>query len=201
MPSLDPKYIATLVAYAVITAILNLIFSKRSQIDEWCEANPKLAAAIKLLRGLGIDPWTIFQSVALAFTKRLPDYQKQSLVELKAKKSPSVPPLGILFALTCFASGFATSCALFGSSSPLWPVVEHCAPSPADLVSRALAILLAGGDIESELLHLAQTASKDAVTCAVKEATSRLSSRVGATPERLTASARGRAFLAKTGNQ
>lgn len=105
MPTLDFKHVAILLAYAVITAVLNLIFSKRSQIDEWCEANPKLAAFAKLLRGIGIDPWTIFQSLVLAFTKKLPDYQKQSLVELKASK-PYVPPMPMLvICLAAFALG------------------------------------------------------------------------------------------------
>lgn len=107
MPTIDFKHVAILLAYAVITAVLNLIFSKRSQIDEWCEANPGLAAFAKLLRGIGIDPWTIFQSLVLGFSKKLPDYQKQSLVELKAsKRAPSVPPfLGGLLALALLMFG------------------------------------------------------------------------------------------------
>jgi len=117
MPPIDFKHIAVLIAYAVITATLNLIFSKRSQIDEWCEANPKLAALAKLCRGFGIDPWAIFQSVVLAFTKKLPDYQKQSLEELKSKPKdpppPSFPPLAAagFWLLVCFSVLHLTACA------------------------------------------------------------------------------------------
>lgn len=114
---------------------------------------------------------------------------------------PSGIPPALALLLAIGLALHVNACALFGSGSPLWPVVEHCAPSPADLVSKALVILLTGGDIESEFLHLAQTAGKGAVLCAIKEATGNLGSRVGATPERLSAAARGREFLAKTGNQ
>jgi len=116
-------------------------------------------------------------------------------------KLPPFFPGGAALLLAIGLVSHTSACGLFGSGSPLWPVVARCAPSPTELVSKALAILLAGGDIESEFLHLAQTAGKDAVICAVREATGNLSNRVGATPERLSAAARGKAFLAETGNQ
>lgn len=193
MPTLDTKHIAVLIAYAVLTAILNLIFSKRSQIDEWCEANPKLAALTKLLRGVGIDPWAIFQSLVLAFTKKLPDYQKQSLGELKAKKSPSVPPLGVLFLLACFASGFATSCALFSPAD-----YAHCLPAPAGLLSDVAAILKSP-DYEKQLKELALTKTEAAVLCAVEQFVDLLAGKVGASPEEAVSVSRGKAFLAKAG--
>jgi len=122
MPTLDPKHIAILIAYAVLTSFLNLIFSKRSQIDEWCEANPRLAAFSKLLRGAGVDPWTIAQSLVLMFTSKLPGYQKQSLVELKSKKPPGVSS-GLALLL---ATGFAFHAQACSSTPP-----KVCNPADA----------------------------------------------------------------------
>lgn len=131
MPTIDFKHVAILIAYAVITAVLNLIFSKRSQIDEWCEANPKLAAFAKLLRGVGIDPWTIFQSLALAFTKKLPEYQKQSLGELKASKSPSVPPFATLLLLAIGLTASACSPAHSAADVPHDVAIAYAAANAA----------------------------------------------------------------------
>lgn len=200
MPALDFKHIAVLLAYAVLTAVLNLIFSKRSQIDEWCEANPRLAAFAKLLRGVGIDPWTIAQSLVLAFTSKLPGYQKQSLSELQAKKpkGPDVPPpldvVGVLFVICCFASGFAvTSCALFSPAD-----YAHCLPQPADLLSN-VASILKNPDYEKQLKDLAVVKTEAAVLCAVRQFIDSLNGKIGASPEDAVSVARGKAFLAKAG--
>lgn len=133
MPAIDFKHVVILIAYAVITAVLNLIFSKRSQIDEWCEANPKLAAFAKLLRGVGIDPWTIFQSVVLAFTKKLPDYQKQSLVELKSKSQDPPPTIGGVLVLL-LAIGFALHSSACAAADP-----HVCNPVDAVTLTSAYA--------------------------------------------------------------
>lgn len=52
---------------------LNLLFGHRSQVDSWCNANPKRAAVLKFIRGvLPIDPWLIVQSISLLFKGKLP---------------------------------------------------------------------------------------------------------------------------------
>jgi hypothetical protein len=207
MPTLDTKHIAVLVAYAVLTAVLNLIFSKRSQIDEWCEANPKLAAFAKLLRGVGIDPWTVFQSVVLAFTKKLPNYQKQTLGELQRKPQPGrVPPLPmLLLVLTLVLACGLPGCNLFGPGGSVWPKMGECAPTPETLFSEVESVLTSsGGNYEDDLLALGKSEGLQFVECAVKAVVEALSARIAArrpgeriTPDEGIGVARGKAFLAK----
>lgn len=52
--------------------VFNLLFTGRSRIDAWAEKNPRLAAAMKWLRGVGIDPWLLLASATLAVKGRLP---------------------------------------------------------------------------------------------------------------------------------
>ena len=53
--------------------LLNLLVGHKSQVDAWCEKNPKLASLIKLIRGiLPFDPWLIIQGIYLILTKKLP---------------------------------------------------------------------------------------------------------------------------------
>lgn len=51
---------------------LHLVLTKHSQIDAWCEKRPRVAGIMKLVRGLGIDPWLIAQGLTLLFKGRLP---------------------------------------------------------------------------------------------------------------------------------
>lgn len=76
----------------IVAGLFSLLMSKRSQIDDWAESNPRVAGVMKLLRGLGIDPWLIVQGVALIVTKRLP----------ATKPTSKLPPLTIVtLALVC----------------------------------------------------------------------------------------------------
>lgn len=119
-------------------------------------------------------------------------------------KGPSAPPLAaaMLSLLSVFAitAGLATCLLLSGCTwleSTAWPTVEHCAPTPATLLSQAEAILLAGGDYETKLTELAEqlgTDGKSLVQCAVMAF---LDGRAPSTAAEATAKARGRAFLAK----
>lgn len=53
--------------------LLSLVLSKRSQVDAWAEAHPRVAGVLKLLRSVGLDPWMLLQSLSLLIRGRLPD--------------------------------------------------------------------------------------------------------------------------------
>jgi hypothetical protein len=57
----------------LVAGLFSLVLSRRSQVDAWVEMHPRLAAALKLLRALGLDPWMVIQSLSLLFRGRLPD--------------------------------------------------------------------------------------------------------------------------------
>jgi hypothetical protein len=66
------KVAAPIVGYWLLaTALVNLIAHK-SQVNSWCEKNPKLAAVLKIMRGMGCDPWLLIQGLCLAVIGRLP---------------------------------------------------------------------------------------------------------------------------------
>lgn len=79
----------------LLSLALNLVLAKRTQIDAWCETRPRLAGALKILRGFGLDPWAIGQGLSLLFAKKLPEYQKQTIEGLRAKKTAKPPILPI----------------------------------------------------------------------------------------------------------
>lgn len=72
MPQLNTNAVLAMVAYAVITGLLNLLLSERSRVDAWAESNPRLAAMLKLLRGIGLDPWHLVAAASLLFKGQLP---------------------------------------------------------------------------------------------------------------------------------
>lgn len=199
MPTLDWKHYGVLAAYALLTFFVNLVFSKRSQIDAWCEANPRLAAFAKLFRGAGVDPWAIAQAVVLFVTKQLPGYQKQTLPQLAARSRRRGFPPAMMLAL-CLIPLIAGCAWLKGS---FWPAVAHCAPSAPDAEKEAIAdILLAGGDVEAGLEAAALKYTKDVVLCLVTELEQTWSQPGGKARESATyaaAAARARAFLATSG--
>lgn len=110
---------------------------------------------------------------------------------------PPLPPnlsgLGALLLAVCFAL-HSTGCAWFKGS--FWPNVEHCAPSPASLLTDVSQILEAGSDYESALEQLALVKGKDLVLCAVEAFVNSIGNKVGASPQEMSAHARGKAFLA-----
>lgn len=60
---------------ALLTGVylaLQLAYGKRSQIDAWCEKQPRLAGVLKVLRGVLPDPWLVVQGLSLLLKKRLP---------------------------------------------------------------------------------------------------------------------------------
>ncbi len=86
MPELNLNVILTLAAYAAITGVLNLILARKSQIEAWSEAHPKLAAGAKLLRAIGLDPWQIVASLSLFFRSKLPEIQKSDSTIAKVER-------------------------------------------------------------------------------------------------------------------
>jgi hypothetical protein len=64
---------AKVVGLFVVYVLLMLAVGHRSQIDAWCERNPRRAGIIKVIRGVFPgDPWLIVQGLALLVLKRLP---------------------------------------------------------------------------------------------------------------------------------
>jgi hypothetical protein len=64
--------VLTMVTYAAITGVLNLLLTERSRVDAWAEAHPKLAALLKVLRAIGFDPWHAIAALSLFFKGKLP---------------------------------------------------------------------------------------------------------------------------------
>jgi hypothetical protein len=60
------------------TACVNLVAHK-SQVNEWCEKRPRLAGLLKLMRGVGCDPWLLLQAVTLWVKGRLPEKLRDNL--------------------------------------------------------------------------------------------------------------------------
>lgn len=67
-------YIVLLVGYLV----LHFAYGRRSQIDTWCNARPRIAGIMKLVRAALPDWWTFVQGCSLLLLGRLP----QSYVKL-----------------------------------------------------------------------------------------------------------------------
>lgn len=58
--------------WPVASALLSLLVGERSRVDAWCEAHPRVAGGIKLLRAMGVDPWLIVSATSLIVNKKLP---------------------------------------------------------------------------------------------------------------------------------
>lgn len=84
--------------YGGITAVLNALFARRSQLDTWAEAHPQRAGALKLLRAIGLDPWLIAQALSLWANKRLPEAVRQASIGPPVTETPPVVllPPGLL---------------------------------------------------------------------------------------------------------
>jgi hypothetical protein len=77
----SPEFAAALIAakafaitigyWLLATGLVNLV-ARKSQVEAWCEKRPRLAAVLKVLRGIGFDPWLIIQAAALWTTGKLP---------------------------------------------------------------------------------------------------------------------------------
>jgi hypothetical protein len=61
-----------LIIYGLATGVLNLLLSERSRVDSWCASRPRMAAALKLLRAVGLDPWHVVSATNLLVRGKLP---------------------------------------------------------------------------------------------------------------------------------
>lgn len=206
------RYVLPVLAYGAITGIANLVLSRKSQIELWAEQHPKAAALQKFLRAVGLDPFNLLAAVSLWAKGKLPEAQQNGAKAVAAFKiasiappppppPPSDPPWNpsaMIAALlvVCFAA-HTSACSVFGSNGSFWPKVEHCAPSPASLVSQVADILLAGGDYEAALKQKALIDGAAIVECAVAAFVQSIGHKVGASPDELAGEARGKAFLAE----
>jgi len=57
-----PTPLAVVLAWYLLSGVLSYVIARRTQIDAWCAANPKLAFALNLLRAIGLDPLKITQA-------------------------------------------------------------------------------------------------------------------------------------------
>lgn len=87
---------AKVVGLFILYILLMVAVGHRSQIDAWCERNPRRAGVLKLIRGVcPADPWLIVQGLALLILKRLPmGYYKAAvnIVPPEPAQDAVVPP-------------------------------------------------------------------------------------------------------------
>lgn len=88
-----------LITWGVISTLLSLAIAERSRVDAWAERHPRLAAVLKILRGLGVDPWHLIAAASLLVSKRLPE-QSQRVASL-----PKIPPAMMLCLAVLLLSG------------------------------------------------------------------------------------------------
>jgi hypothetical protein len=69
-------YVLPLIAWGAVSGVLNLLLTRKSQIEAWVTANPRLAAWSKFLRGVGLDPWAVIAWFTLLVKKKLPEAQQ-----------------------------------------------------------------------------------------------------------------------------
>lgn len=105
--------------YGAATFLLSLLLAKRSQVDTWVESVPRLAGLMKILRGVGIDPWLIAQGLVLLFAGRLPKSLRP--VNDADRPTPTDPPRKPPRILLCLALAFV-GCS---SAAPLAPPCDE----------------------------------------------------------------------------
>jgi hypothetical protein len=94
MNHIDWNVILTGLLYAALTGAFNLLFAHKSQINAWCEANPKLAAALKVSRAIGLDPQHLWAALALAVKKKLPKVQTEEPKDKDGGPGDGSAPVG-----------------------------------------------------------------------------------------------------------
>lgn len=82
-------YIVPLLLWGALSGVLNLILTRKSQIETWVNAHPRLAAWSKLLRSIGFDPWAAHAWLTLLGKKRLPEAQQADspIAKLERRKA------------------------------------------------------------------------------------------------------------------
>jgi hypothetical protein len=131
-------YVIALLVYGAITGLASAVLAHKSQIESWAIENPKRAGALKILRGVGLDPWNVISGVSLWAKGKLPDAQQngaKAVAQFKAASvapppltdaddtpptrmfPPSVPPVIGFLAMLCFAF-HVNACGLFAAAAP-----------------------------------------------------------------------------------
>lgn len=150
----------------LLLGVLALIFSRKSQVDAWVEANPRIGGFMKTLRGLGLDPWVIVQGLCLIFLGRLP---KMPDVKPKAKLPP---PFALI--LLVMVVGYCTAVGAILSCASLPPP-----PSKAQMIEASEAIAFNEAAVALALLDDAEAKRLDAITHPTDEQITRATARVG----------------------
>jgi hypothetical protein len=94
----NPRGFALLALYLAVSGLLSFALAHKSQVDAWAEKRPRLAGALKILRGVGLDPWAIAQGLSLLFRGKLPERLKEAqAAEVASQKrqdtiNPPPPP-------------------------------------------------------------------------------------------------------------
>ena len=88
-------WILAALLWYVVAGLITLLFAKKTRIDAWCLAHPKLQFVLNLMRATGLDFWKIFASI-----KTLAD----------ARIAAMIATVGMLFLLTgCSSMPWAKS--------------------------------------------------------------------------------------------
>jgi hypothetical protein len=87
--------VAMFLCWYILAGFITLLFARKTRVDTWCLAHPKLQFVLNLLRATGLDFWKIFASL-----KTLAD----------ARIAAIIGTVGMLFLLTgCSSMPWAKS--------------------------------------------------------------------------------------------
>lgn len=95
----------TLAVWFLASGLLSLAFSYKSQINAWAESKPRVAGVMKIIRGVGPDPWIILQGIYLIVRGRLPPALRRD--DIDTLPPPPKPPTFGGLAMLCL---LAQSC-------------------------------------------------------------------------------------------
>lgn len=65
-----------LLLWGAVSGVLNLLLTRKSQIEAWVNVHPRLAAWSQFLRSVGFDPWALHAWATLLVKKKLPEAQQ-----------------------------------------------------------------------------------------------------------------------------
>jgi hypothetical protein len=147
------------IALACVYLALQFIYGRRSQIDAWCEARPKIAGVMKLLRAVFPDPWLLVQGLTLLVKGRLPIGYK-TIAETVVKILSGLLVFGVLFGCTQAkaptALDVATAAAVVTDDALAAAIASYPADAGTDMapwdarvaaLKKAVAIVEAAGDL------------------------------------------------------
>ncbi|UOF77323.1 hypothetical protein [Caudoviricetes sp.] len=147
MPEFNPNAVLAMVAYAAITGILNLLIAERSRVDAWATSHPRVAAALKLMRAVGFDPWHVIAAATLFFAKKLPE-PKQPHAKIVPPGALSLLCLGLsLSQEACSAEPLKPPC----DQATLAALTAQCAVDAAHCVKEGGSEEACGAVCDSRL--------------------------------------------------